>query len=490
MKKLSLVIAALAMVLGITQCKKQEDPVGGKLITQKVTFTTSFGNGSKLGVDEEGGGLDLSWQVGDKITVSDGQTEPSSTLECKSVSNNGLTGTFEGTITCIEGAQLTFAVGTEPKYKSQHFTSITKSEIYLKGTSEFKQDGDYNVDMTLPYAILKVDLAELAPESGSTNVSVKIGGIDGNEVAKVTDVSAEVHQFYLLLPLTATGQTVLTFTNTTSNKTITHTYTLAPNGFYTGGGNGGMALILPDGVLPGVFTVADPTPTNPNSGDETKVRFSQGNLYYDGTNWGFEEEQYYFRTYCDGTHNGGKCDAHGYNQSTGTANGHWGLFGWSTTKTTFGMSTSGSSSDYWGSFYDWGKTIDDKDTWRTLSGVENGEWHYLFDNHVNVWGTCNSVPGRFIAPDGFAGNQDALLEAIKDWESAQAAGIVFLPAAGRRDGVEFHNVGAKGDYWSSSSVNEEMGYGYFVDFGSNDVSPYRTNARGNAFSVRLVTNVE
>ena len=115
MKKLSLVIAALAMVLGITQCKKQENPVGGKLITQEVTFTTSFGDGSKLGVTETGGTLDLSWQVGDKITVTDNAATPNvSTLECKSVSNNGLTGTFEGTITCIEGAYLTFTVGSEP----------------------------------------------------------------------------------------------------------------------------------------------------------------------------------------------------------------------------------------------------------------------------------------------------------------------------------------------------------------------------------------
>ena len=244
MKKLSLVIAALAMVLGITQCKKQEDPVGGKLITQKVTFTTSFGNGSKLGVDEEGGRLDLSWQVGDKITVSDGQTEPSSTLECISVSEGGKTGTFEGTITCIENAELTFTVGTKPDYMNQHFTAINESEIYLVGESDFEQSGNYEVDMALPYAILKVDLAELATAEDAI-VSVKIG--DAVEpIAKVTGVKTGACQVYLLLPLAATGQTTLKFTNTTSNKTITHTYSLAPNGFYTGGGNGGFAPIMPD----------------------------------------------------------------------------------------------------------------------------------------------------------------------------------------------------------------------------------------------------
>lgn len=241
MKKLSLVIAALAMMLGITQCKKQENPVGGKLITQEVTFTTSFGDGSKLGVTEIGGTLDLLWQVGDEIKVTDDAATPNvSTLECTSVSDDDLTGTFEGTITCIEGTQLKFTVGTEPKYKEQHFTEITQDQIYLVGESKFQQSGNYEVNMALPYAILKVDLIEFAPE----DVSVKIGGIDGNEVAKVTGVSASEHQFYLLLPLTVTEPTETTLTFTAGDKTITRTYTLASHGFYTDGGNGGYAPIM------------------------------------------------------------------------------------------------------------------------------------------------------------------------------------------------------------------------------------------------------
>ena len=160
MKKLSLVIAALAMVLGITQCKKQENPVGGKLITQEVTFTTSFGDGSKLYAHENEGTLSLKWEVGDKITVTDNAATPNvSTLECKSVSNYGLTGTFEGTITCIEGANLTFTVGNEPDYMDQHFTAINESEIYLVGESDFKQSGNYEVDAATK-AQAQADIAE------------------------------------------------------------------------------------------------------------------------------------------------------------------------------------------------------------------------------------------------------------------------------------------------------------------------------------------
>lgn len=51
--------------------------------------------------------------------------------------------------------------------------------------------------------------------------------------------------------------------------------------------------VLPKGALAGVFTVAD-FDGIPNSGDETKVYFSKGNLTYDvsTTTWAFYEHQY------------------------------------------------------------------------------------------------------------------------------------------------------------------------------------------------------
>ena len=143
-----------------------------------------------------------------------------------------------------------------------------------------------------------------------------------------------------------------------------------------------------------------------------KVHFSQGNLYYDGSTFEFESNQYDFHTYDS-------------NNST-----TWGLFGWSTPATTYGMSTSNTKSDYYGDFKDWGTAIDNKGTWTTLSGGESGEWKYLFDHHVNIWGTCNSVTGRFIAPDNFVGGTAALSAIVSDWKTAQDAGIVFLPAIG------------------------------------------------------------
>lgn len=189
----------------------------------------------------------------------------------------------------------------------------------------------------------------------------------------------------------------------------------------------------------------------------------------------------YFRTY-DGK---GKCDANGYYKNSGTASGHWGLFGWSTVKKFCGISTSETSSEYSGSFIDWGAAIDNKGTWSTLSGGSNGEWKYLFYHHVHVWGTCHNVPGWFIAPDGFEGDATALSAVIADWEDAEKAGIVFLPAAGYRGGSNVGGVGDLGSYWSSTAHVSD--HAYCVNFNSSLVAPSYGDARYRGSCVRLIT---
>ena len=149
------------------------------------------------------------------------------------------------------------------------------------------------------------------------------------------------------------------------------------------------------------------------------------------------------------------------------------------------MSTSTSYRDYSGNFVDWGTAIDDKGTWTTLSGGGNGEWKYLFDHHVNIWGTCNSVTGRFIAPDNFVGGTAALSAIVSDWKTAQDAGIVFLPAAGDRNGSYVSTVGGNGRYWSSTARDDK--FAYLVFFNNILVYPDNSGSRNLGFSVRLIT---
>ena len=236
---------------------------------------------------------------------------------------------------------------------------------------------------------------------------------------------------------------------------------------------------LPEGALPGIFTVSDD-----GEGNVKKVYFSQGNLYYDGTNWGFESEQYYFRTY-----NGkGKYDKDGYSKNSGTAEGHWGLFGWSTENDNFGMNTSTNNGDYSGNFVDWGTVIDNEGTWTTLSGGPDGEWKYLLDNHITKWGTCNGVHGLFIAPDDFVGDKTALSTAVNDWKSAQKSGIVFLPAAGDRGGTDIYYPDSYGLYWSSSALDAIRAFGMI--FNNSEVATDDYDARSIGYCVRLVTEIK
>ena len=146
------------------------------------------------------------------------------------------------------------------------------------------------------------------------------------------------------------------------------------------------------------------------------------------------------------------------------------------------MSTSTYKGDYSGDFLEWGTAIDDKGTWTTLSGGKSGEWKYLFDHHVNIWGTCNSVAGRFIAPDNFVGGTAALSAIVSDWINAQDAGIVFLPAAGDRQGANLRSSSSIGSYWSSTADDENIAYCVYLYSGNVD-----RGGRYNGYSVRLIT---
>ena len=128
---------------------------------------------------------------------------------------------------------------------------------------------------------------------------------------------------------------------------------------------------------------------------------------------------------------------------------------------------------------DWGSQIGDGRTWRTLTAAE---WQYLFNNHSGKWVTVNGVNGYVIAPDVFA---ETLEDSYADDAALAADNLVFLPAAGGRDGSDVYNVGGLGYYWSSSALGELRAYR--VDFDSDDVAPAEDDYRGYGYSVRLIT---
>ena len=246
-------------------------------------------------------------------------------------------------------------------------------------------------------------------------------------------------------------------------------------------------------------------PTNPSAGIGTfsvsadkQVTFSQGNLQYHPANdeWRFAEDQ----TDYIGVAN---------NKCSSTYDGWLDLFGWSTSTSNFGVSTSTSNSAYSGSFVDWGTNqigADAPNTWRTLT---YNEWVYVvFDrpNASSLKGVAqvNGVNGLILLPDnwicpagvtfksGFQSNYgvkyaDYQTFTADQWSKLEAAGAVFLPASGRRDGSTVDNVQYDGYYWSATEDGSSYAYILYFDW---DVANMSYSFRCYGLSVRLVKDIE
>ena len=177
----------------------------------------------------------------------------------------------------------------------------------------------------------------------------------------------------------------------------------------------------------------------------------------------------------------------------------------------WGISTSTANSDFGTNAddklkSDWGYRIGTG--WRTPT---NDEWTYLLktrDGATSKYGfaTVNDVYGIIILPDVFVDPRKNMNEDTDDfvgkdtnnygydrnvynlagWALMEAAGAVFLPAAGVRLGVDFHYAGTDGSYWSSTAApTSSFGNAYQMSFVSNSLS-IGNNSRSYGLSVRLV----
>lgn len=220
----------------------------------------------------------------------------------------------------------------------------------------------------------------------------------------------------------------------------------------------------------------------------TQVHFSKGNLKrVDGT-WSFHTHQYDILNSWTST----SCD----------------LFYWETTG-NYGsnevcVTSSGTPSDV----VDWGTTMGIG--WHTLTGKISGEWYYLFnyrDNAdakhgfttINVNGNAKVgyvvLPDHWTLPTGcdFTSDRSNYYNSnIYDedqWAKMEAAGAVFLPAAGVRN-----NSGTNGaavlfgggicGYWASTAHDNTLADD--VDFGGGTLATTFAGGRSNGHSVRLV----
>ena len=263
------------------------------------------------------------------------------------------------------------------------------------------------------------------------------------------------------------------------------------------------------------------------NGNNTKVRFSKGNLQYSrqgthttadnyntGGTWRFAKHQYDIiganNDQISNTNYTGWIDLFGY--GTSGRNGK--------APTTY----SNSNTDYRSSIisntnYDWGvyNSIEDDvyNTWRTLTYAE---WSHLLGSRTGVnigtstdakfaEATVNGTNGAILFPDGYtwpstvsnipslcncnAGGWDNTPNyTIAKWAILEAAGAIFLPCSGYRKISETKETNNYAWYWTSTIANTISGTAYYIVFDNNNSSVnLGSNHNHYGLSVRLVRDV-
>lgn len=499
MKKLSTIIMALALVLGMSQCKKQEIPTndnGG----EKVYVTLNVNNGESIAVNVDNGGRHavapnlgvIQFRNGDVLYV-------------------GYHGKYIGQLTYNNGAfGGTLNAPIDGVHESLHFYFLGGKEPATTPTAGTTTDFTINI------------------ADQSTNLPVLCYGASSQFYGESSKYTAVLEYKCALVKFNLNKETnyICTLSNMPTEATISFattagddftpiakTSTTGTIDLYREEGNTGVrwAILLPgtnlsaDGNVSGApagtlnanqFINSGISLTNPvfaapgadyavkNSAGELKqfsvsstqkVYFSRANLKCNAANpnqlvWGFHEYQY---DECPGfyaiTSNSG---------STGTTAVHitssnemdrfsWGFHG--TTTVSENDWVDGSRNLNWNDGTDWGCALRGTaygNYWRTLTAAE---WQYLLSSRsgkrflraswkqpvYNGTTLVNLVitNGIFIAPDGYNGGSTS---GYTEWNKTNKihkftgsgyinlvnelldAGCVFLPALGYREGSYYY----------------------------------------------------
>lgn len=244
-----------------------------------------------------------------------------------------------------------------------------------------------------------------------------------------------------------------------------------------------------------------------------QVRISRGNLQYQATTdtWRFAAKQYEVMGAANSAvspSNEGWIDCFG-----------WGTSGWESGANAYqpwsisvddadyqpgGNWQNGLTGDYanadWGVYNAISNGGNQAGMWRTLTNVE---WAYLFGggSRASKWGRATIddrykglilLPDEWTAPDGISftparNGFNSNTYTMEQWERLEAAGAIFLPAAGFRQYTFFNYENQYGVYWSVSPYGAEYpDCALGLLFNDNMLYPSDGEGRSNAFSVRLV----
>ena len=464
--------------------------------TLRLTATTDIGdnNGGNRAQSIDGDGyLAATWAKGDVVYVYADATSTTSigtlTPQTYGASTATLTGDIDAT-DLNDGDMLYFSTKERATFDLTSQDGTVESLFYFTATAPITIDGGNasvgNLAFARPIAVVKFTLKD----KGNSDAAISATSLtvsDGTNIYNVTPSSATD-----VLYVGISGISSKTVTLNASDGSNYYYYqktgvSFTDNNYYAI--NVKMKSI-PTGALPRMFSVS----TN------KQVFFSKGNLCanYDLVTWSWVFAPHQLSCFGDDLHSSVVII---WDNGTVTIYGdsYVDLFGWSTDATNYGINNSDNDADYSGDFIDWGNTIGNG--WYTLSC---GEWRYLLISRDNArekygHGSVGDVKGLIILPDTWtlptgltftAGKSDwANSYTTEQWAQMEAAGAVFLPAAGRRQRSDIgHDTRPYGYYWSSSL--HENNDAYCISFTRNILYPQEYCERHYGLSVRLVHNVE
>ena len=511
MKKLNAYLLALALLIGMTQCKK-EQPASGTTTDggETVYITMKVDNGDRHIVYPGTGAV--VYGEGDVIYVGNGGHYVGSLTYQN--------GTFSGAITNPSTADYLhfyFVGGQTPSVTPQagsttEFTvSIADQSTKLPVLSYGKSNTMY-IDGNTAYTCMLENQCGLVKFT-TQNIPgpITISGVNnqmtinfanqsftpGNigDVTLYNESNNYTERWAILLPgaaTTVTASTTVSGYNVASGINVP----AVTNNAYISGNEAVGVVMMAD--LP--FSV----------GSNSTVHFSPGNLRATTSDlgstwtWSFAAHQYDFVGDNPANNAVERINNIGPNNPIVTANGTVDLFAWSSDANNnfYGIASGGTSGYFYGNFVDWGivanaASLGGHNDWRTLS---KDEWNYLLTQRSNAaskWGraTIGDILGVIILPDAWTGptlsstgyNSSNTIQ-LSDWPTWESYGAVFLPAAGLRTfrsdmGVYITSVnGYYGNlYWTSTIFEiSDQKAAYYMDFSYHYYSPHWVSS-GNGY---------
>lgn len=241
-------------------------------------------------------------------------------------------------------------------------------------------------------------------------------------------------------------------------------------------------------LLSGKFSVAE----------GKQVRFTKGNLYWDGTAYHLESSQTAYAGPSVGTTYNASHVGHFFWASKADCQSGTAAYMPYTAEYSFSNGQDDDKRTVNDKFFcgeDSKMTVDGQSGLFALTCGTDGEWNYLFSaranasslykKHVTVNGVSECI---VIAPDDFTGTLADSYDASA-WKTAETSGIVCLPPAGYRNGNVLHNQGSCGGYLSATPSSSDVNLAYGVYFPDPSFFPTDCERRSYGYSVRLVSSV-